>query len=302
MKSRLLVVEDDQAKESVADVLRAVPVEVRGVCDIAEALNALRSTPFHLLVLDHKFPEVASLDFVRGLRIAGQNLPFIILGDSVTVAFAVEAMKLGAIDVLGKPVNLGRLRDAVCRGLGSKSENNLLQTPASVLSHDPVTLNGQDPGSRRISPAERLAQHIVKMIDCDEDPKTISDWSRHVGASSSTIREYCRLVHVKPQNARDLGRVLRGICRSGSTWLPEIVLDCSDIRTLKKIMTLAGLGARRGGPTPSALELLHQQHWVPQDHALLSAIKNLLSLMFTSSCYLSRRAATNGNSVASDRC
>ena len=126
------------------------------------------------------------------------------------------------------------------------------------------------------SAADRLAVYIVSMIDCEDDPRTVLRWARHANASSSTIREHCRLVQIKAHNARDLGRLLRAICRSGRTWLPESVLDCADLRTLNKLMELGGLTGRRGKLAPSIREFLDGQRWIPQNHPELLALRTLL--------------------------
>ena len=282
MKSRLLLVENDRCTaESLSGAFRALPLEVRRARDSVEALGAIRHSPFQLLVLDSNLPEVNDLEFVRVVHSEGQNPPFIIFGDSVTIPLAVEAMRLGAIDVLGTPFSLDQLRHAVCRVLWPRLPTDVVQMPRAADSTDGVTTQARTVAAvpHRLAIADRLAIHIVNMIDCKEDLKTTGDWSKHVRASSSALREYCRLADVKPSKARDLGRVLRGVCRSGPVWLPETVLDCSDTRTLKKLMEAAGLAAQRGLPTPSALEVLRQQRWIAQGHAVTLAIRNLLRHM-----------------------
>lgn len=126
------------------------------------------------------------------------------------------------------------------------------------------------------SAADRFAVYVVSMIDCDHDLKTIARWAKHANASGSTIREHCRLVQIKPQSARDFGRVLRAVCQSGHTWLPETVLECSDVRTLQKLMKCAGLAAKHGGSTPSIREFLEGQQWIPLDHAVMSILRRLI--------------------------
>jgi hypothetical protein len=129
------------------------------------------------------------------------------------------------------------------------------------------------------SAADRFAVYIVSMIDCDHDPKTIAGWARHANASGSTIREHCRLVQIKPHSARDFGRLLRAVYRSGRTWLPETVLDCADIRTLNKLMKHAGLTGKHGSLTPSISEFLEGQQWIPQNHPVMPILSSVLRLL-----------------------
>jgi DNA-binding response OmpR family regulator len=282
LKCRLLLVGTDQdTADSLAGAFRSLPLEIRRACDAAEALSAIRSMQFHLLMLDSTLPGIKNLEFVRLMRAEDRLPPFILFGNSVTLSLAVEAMRLGAMDVLTTPFDLGQLYEAVCRVLWARLVKDAAQAPCTTVSTEYPIGNASQVAMerRRVTIAERLAVYIVNMISCEEDPKTTSDWSKHVHASSSTIRECCRLVHVKPLNARDLGRVIRAVYRSGAIWLPELVLDCSDVRTLKKMMDCAGLSAQRGIATPSALEVLQRQKWIPQDHSLITAVDSLLRQM-----------------------
>jgi hypothetical protein len=121
----------------------------------------------------------------------------------------------------------------------------------------------------------RWARFVLAAIKADRDPKTIGDWARAVGVSRSALCECCRLVHVSPHNARDFARIMRAIFRSGRTWQPETVLDLADTRTLRKLLGLAGFsGNERLTPTP--LDFLARQMWIPQDNTGLLALRSLL--------------------------
>jgi hypothetical protein len=84
------------------------------------------------------------------------------------------------------------------------------------------------------------------------------------------------MVQIKAHHARDFGRVLRAIRWSGRTWLPEAVLNCADLRTLNKMMDLAGLTDRHGSLTPSVHEFLQKQRWIPENHCAMHVLKTLL--------------------------
>jgi hypothetical protein len=127
------------------------------------------------------------------------------------------------------------------------------------------------------SVAERWAFFVLDAINADRDPKTISTWAKTIGVSRSALCECCRLVHVSPHTARDFTRLLRAICRSGAKWQPETVLDVADMRTLKKLLSRAGLSATLS-VTPSAEQFLVRQDWIPEDNAGLIALQQHLPM------------------------
>jgi hypothetical protein len=103
----------------------------------------------------------------------------------------------------------------------------------------------------------------------------VTRWARVVGVSRSVLSECCRLVHVAPQEARDFTRLLRAICHSSEQWQPETVLDLADVRTLRKLLSRAGLSGPVGR-TPTMPQFLEHQHWIPQTNPGMMALRSLL--------------------------
>jgi hypothetical protein len=114
-----------------------------------------------------------------------------------------------------------------------------------------------------------------RTIEVDIDPKTIGAWARAIGVSRSVLCECCRLVHVSPIGARDCARMMRAIYLSGPRWQPENVLDLLDARTLRKLLTNAGLPKAASQP-PTVEELLARQRWIPDNNPALIALRALL--------------------------
>ncbi len=123
--------------------------------------------------------------------------------------------------------------------------------------------------------AERWATLVLSTVRAEQDPKTISTWARFVGVSRSTLCECCRLVRVPPRSARDFARLMRAIYRSGKKWQPETVLDLADARTLKKLLSRAGL-IDPVALTPTLPQFLDQQQWIPSDNPGLQALRRRL--------------------------
>jgi DNA-binding response OmpR family regulator len=109
-----MVVDDEPGIHLMArTTLEADCCEVIGATDGEAALEALRDTPVDLILLDLRMPLLDGLETLRHLRQIGDDTPVIIVTAYGTVANAVEAMKLGAIDFLSKPLTPVDLRRVV---------------------------------------------------------------------------------------------------------------------------------------------------------------------------------------------
>jgi len=123
---RALVVEDDsQVRTTVARYLRHHGFEVSEAGSCAEARFALErrasgQAPPDVLLVDHRLPDGDSLAVLSIVRELAPETPVVVLTGHGTVDLAVRALKLGAVDVLTKPVPMAllleRLGDAVEEG------------------------------------------------------------------------------------------------------------------------------------------------------------------------------------------
>ncbi len=71
-------------------------------------------------LLDRNMPEVGGLDILRAIRDADPACQVILMTGDATVDSAIEAVKLGALDYLSKPLDfkrLGELLDTVRHGI-----------------------------------------------------------------------------------------------------------------------------------------------------------------------------------------
>jgi DNA-binding NtrC family response regulator len=77
------------------------------------ALRWLKLEPPDLVLLDLRMPGIGGMEVLRRLRATGNNVPVVVITAHDNVANAVEAMKLGAIDFLAKPLTPEALRAVV---------------------------------------------------------------------------------------------------------------------------------------------------------------------------------------------
>ena len=140
---RIMVVDDEPGIHLMArTTLEADGCEVIGATDGEAALEALRDTPMDLILLDLRMPLLDGLETLRHLRQIGDDTPVIIVTACSTVPDAVEAMKLGAIDLLSKPLTPVDLRRVV----------------SDVVERHAASGPGPRPAEGRSAPAAAVAQ------------------------------------------------------------------------------------------------------------------------------------------------
>ncbi len=111
LRHRLLLVEDSDTQAAIyAAYLPDTQFEVVRVDTGEAALAELTAQPYALLLLDLQLPGIQGLEVLRRVKAARLEVPVVVMTDTGSVDTAVEAMHLGAVDFLAKPVSAGRLR------------------------------------------------------------------------------------------------------------------------------------------------------------------------------------------------
>lgn len=133
MKNSMVWVVDDDAgaRAYLAELLGA---RGYGVCCLDSGEQLLRrlntSTPPSLLLLDIRMPRVCGLEVLAELGRTGARFPSIVLSGDGQIPTVVQAMRLGALDYLVKPIAESDLEMAMERVLGAGAA----EPPAPVES------------------------------------------------------------------------------------------------------------------------------------------------------------------------
>lgn len=111
MALRLLVVEDRESlRRMLVRALGGEGYAVAAAADLAEArLQFSSGEPIDLVLTDLMLPDGSGLDVLALARARTPPPPVVVLTGFGSVAAAVAAMKLGAVDFLEKPVDIDRL-------------------------------------------------------------------------------------------------------------------------------------------------------------------------------------------------
>ncbi|MBM4321502.1 MAG: sigma-54-dependent Fis family transcriptional regulator, partial [Deltaproteobacteria bacterium] len=111
---RLLVIDDEGVVcLSCVRILGAEGHRVDSRQDPREGLELALSDEYDVILLDLVMPELDGLEVLKRLKAAGVSAEVVIITGYSTVQTAVEAMKQGAADYVGKPFTPDELRRAV---------------------------------------------------------------------------------------------------------------------------------------------------------------------------------------------
>lgn len=131
-------------------------------------------------------------------------------------------------------------------------------------------------GNASRSTAERWAKWVADARESPADIRTNSRWARFVGVSTATLGEICRLLHIRPHDARDLARMLRALTVSAREGVSvEAVLDVSDRRTLRKLIQRAAIEVN-GRHEFLPEEFLERQRFIDPQNDGVRALRSIL--------------------------
>ena len=95
-----------------------------------EAIDLVRERKPDVAILDVELPDMSGLDVFRKIRQQDAKLPVIFITGRGTTETAIEAIKLGALDYLFKPLELDSLRELVERAI--KIGHRMRDVPIAV--------------------------------------------------------------------------------------------------------------------------------------------------------------------------
>jgi two-component system response regulator YesN len=113
MAEKILIVDDDyDLRGELKDYLDGYDVVEASSGE--EALNLLKvANEIGLVILDVMMPGISGLDVLTELKKTDPNLAIIILTGHSSKDVAIEALKSHADDYIEKPLNIGRIKEAV---------------------------------------------------------------------------------------------------------------------------------------------------------------------------------------------
>lgn len=122
MAHKLLIVDDEK---NIRMTLKQCFSEEKYVLDMAvdgeDALEKLNKNNYDLVLLDIRMPKLTGIEVLEKMREESINTDVVIMTAYGSVDKAVETMKLGAIDFIGKPFTPEQIREVVGEVLARES-------------------------------------------------------------------------------------------------------------------------------------------------------------------------------------
>lgn len=239
---RVLVVDDDP---SFGTFVCAALERLAVIADVAQtggsAIRHLEAAGYSGVLLDLRLPDISGLEVLRDIHRRESRVPVVILTGAGTVPATVEAMRLGAADVLEKPISSASLAELV-QGLF------ILDGPSDSWAS----------GLPRL--IDQIAKGMDAVIQSPGDVPTVHAWCVLIGRSESSWYAVCEMAEVSAKACLDLARLLRAR-RSAKVAGFEKSIDVADPRTTARLLKRAGSMASLASAS-SVADLLDQQQLV----------------------------------------
>jgi DNA-binding NtrC family response regulator len=134
---KTIMVIDDEVKhrELYASALQDKRYNVISFESAQEALTKVNKINPDMIISDVKIPGMDGITFLKNIREEYKELPFLLVTAFGDIRDAVNALKLGAVDYLEKPIDFDELRCAVNDALHiNKNEKFSTEIPSELLT------------------------------------------------------------------------------------------------------------------------------------------------------------------------
>lgn len=133
MAERILVIDDEEgSREGLRRLLEAWGFEAGTAASAEEALDRIEGYAPHGVITDLVMPGIDGLELIRRLQTV-YPVPTIVLTGHGTIEQAVEAIRLGALDILEKPVEPPKLKILLEKLAGNREMQHEIRRLRSEL-------------------------------------------------------------------------------------------------------------------------------------------------------------------------
>jgi two-component system, OmpR family, response regulator QseB len=211
---RILLVEDDPILgEGIATGLRQTDATVDWFRTAEDALAALATESFSVVVLDIGLPGMSGLQLLEVLRRQGNRTPVLLLTARDTVRDRVHGLNTGADDYLVKPFDLTELSarlQALSRRATGQSHSRLalrgfeidFAARTCALGAVPIELS-----RREFAVLQVLVEHLGTVLSRQRIEQALYAWGEEV--ESNTVEVHIH--HLRKKLGSELIRTARGV-------------------------------------------------------------------------------------------
>jgi two-component system, NtrC family, response regulator AtoC len=165
--SRVLVVDDDyDCREVLQATLCDAGYEASTYECAEDALRALESEDFDVILADVMMPRVAGTDLCRHVAHNHPDVPVIMITAYGNTDIAVDSIRAGAFDFLTKPFDMAELKSTVARA---------------------VSMRGERQQVKRLYETRRALENFPEIIGSSAAMRSVIDQLPRIATSESTV-------------------------------------------------------------------------------------------------------------------
>ncbi|MBA3028692.1 MAG: response regulator [Proteobacteria bacterium] len=121
MNEKVLLIDDElEFIETLGERMKSRGMEVSSTVSPKEGLDIVENESFDAIILDLKMPEMDGMEVLKRLKNKNPDIQVILLTGNATVQKGIEAMKLGAMDLIEKPVDIAALTEKIKKAQARK--------------------------------------------------------------------------------------------------------------------------------------------------------------------------------------
>lgn len=114
MTEKILMIDDEQDfLDVMSERMEARNMVVSTASSAKEGLAKAAAGSFDVVILDLMMPEMDGIETLRVLKEKNPDLEVILLTGHATIKQGIEAMKLGALDLIEKPADMNALTEKI---------------------------------------------------------------------------------------------------------------------------------------------------------------------------------------------
>jgi len=114
MTDKVLIVDDEQDfLDVLSDRLKTRDMNVSTASSAKDAIKKIDAESYDAVVLDLMMPEMDGLETLKIMKEKNPDLQVILLTGHATVEKGIQAMKLGAMDLIEKPADLANIVERI---------------------------------------------------------------------------------------------------------------------------------------------------------------------------------------------
>ncbi|MDX2440123.1 MAG: response regulator [Desulfobacterales bacterium] len=107
MEEKILLVDDEKDYiEALGERMKNRGMNVSTTTSAKDALKRVEEEPYDAIILDLQMPGMDGIEALKAIKKKNPDMQVILLTGHATVEKGIEAMKLGAMDLIEKPANI----------------------------------------------------------------------------------------------------------------------------------------------------------------------------------------------------